>query len=634
MKKEKITRKKLTEELNKISQDGISTDTMHLKKDMCAQFSDPDEWIREYVVNAYDAKANLCEIWGEENSKETTIFVKDNGHGMDRQGMHDFFTIYRSRKKGGPRRAIGMFGIGKMSIAAIPCQTKFFVQTSTGAECWEVETGSLLEEKPIRLNKVSQVPEHGTLFAITFKKKEKLINVLKKLHGILRKYTRYLPLDTYVCFPEDKENKKEEYKERIGEEWSADTELFGHSTNFISEGNEFEIILGIGPASHEIYQNRVFISDQYNLLTHDLTNSFNLPNLRIRVDSLDLELPFGRHCLSNEDVLIPLVRHLRKNVFPDYFELLIKNWQAGRLRDSGPKISRIEEMVVELIMFWPHLEASWGNFPVFNIFDHKKVSLAGLEKMVTETGNIYLAETENTGVDYSFFDGPVLTIDQPAYSLNFLKKYFQKELVNLSLNDVVIEAPSTSCPPLTEQDLKFEEGLGIDLEVVKENLDSNFGWDRNTSSESGSIGKSKIDFDDIPREIKDASNDFRKLTWKVNYLVGKDGKTPCKTHRFIVNNDTVILNLYHPDVKKLVKLSLKAPKLAAHWAVAMCLTEDNRILSHLSSERREDLLLLDVMTRVEFREGTGGKKSYDELNRLKRSMWKLLKDHEFDFSKN
>jgi len=634
MKNEKITRKKLAEELEKLGRRGIGADNLHLKKDMCAQFSDPNEWIREYVVNAYDAKADHCEIWGEETSMETIIYVKDDGHGMDRQGLLDFFTLYRSRKMEDSRRSIGMFGIGKMSVAAIPGQTKFFVQTSTGRECWEAETGSLLEEKPISLNKVNPVPEHGTLFAITFTRKEQLLVVLKKLCGILRKYTCYLALDTYVRFPEDKAKNISGYKEKIGDEWSADTELFGYSSSWVHNGNKFEIVLGIGPASHEIYQNRVYISDQYNLLTHDLEKSFKLPYLRIRVDSPGFELPFGRHCLSNEDVLTPLVRHLRKKVFPDYFKLLLNYRQDGNLKDTGLKSSMIEAMAIELIMFWPQLEESWSKFSVFNIYDHKRVSLAGLEKMVTRSGKIYLAETENTGVDYSYFDGPVLTMDQPANSLSFLKKYFEKELVNLSLNDVVMEAPSTFCPRLTEQDLKFQKGLGIDLEVLKNNLEPDPEKGQKASKNWGSTGKSRIDLEDIPREIKDAGNDFGKLKWKVNYLVGNDGKKACKTHRFIVMNDTVILNLYHPDVKKLVKLSLVAPKLASHWAVAMCLTEDNRILSHLSSEKREDLLVLDALSKVDSSEQNDDKMNREELNRMKRSMWKTLRDQRFDFSEN
>jgi len=43
---------------------GIQVDKKHLLSDMCSQFSNPREWVREYVVNAYDANAKICRISG------------------------------------------------------------------------------------------------------------------------------------------------------------------------------------------------------------------------------------------------------------------------------------------------------------------------------------------------------------------------------------------------------------------------------------------------------------------------------------------------------------------------------------------------------------------------------------------
>ena len=68
------------------------------------------------------------------------------------------------------------------------------------------------------------------------------------------------------------------------------------------------------------------------------------------------------------------------------------------------------------------------------------------------------------------------------------------------------------------------------------------------------------------------------------------------------------------------------PKLAGHWAVAMCLTEDNRILPHLSSESREDLLMFDAMAKVISEEEISGKIQADDLRKMKQSFWDLLKN--------
>lgn len=631
MKKEKLTRKELSEALNQIRQEGIVADSRHLKKDMCAQFSDPDEWIREYVVNAFDANANQCQVWGTENENETSIYVKDNGQGMDKQGLLDFFTIYRSIKKMDKRNAIGKFGIGKMSVAAIPGQIRFLVQTSTGKESWEAEAGSLLAEDPITLTRVKPLTKQGTTFCITFKKEKTLLEVLKRLSSVLKKYTCYLPMETRVHFPETENN--DAYEERIVDDWSADNEQYGYTDCFTKNGRNFEIILGLGQTKHEIYQNKVFITNKYNLLAFDMKDSFDLPYLRIRVNSPDFELPFGRHCLSNEEVLKPLSKHLRTKVLPEYFEFLKKYWEAGRLRDPDKELSRLEEMVMDLNINLPLLKSPWSTFPVYKIYDNKKASLADLEQMVSNTGNIYLAESENTGVDYSFFDGPVVTLDQPTKNIDFLKQYFTKEMLNLSLNDVVIESPPALSLTLTQQELNFENGLGIDIQKLLQNQDnsSNSGGIYNKEAHNEDM---EIDTKKLPEEIKNASEAFAKLKWKVNYLVGTDGKTPCKTHRFIVKHNTVILNLYHPDVEKLVKLSLRSPELAGHWAVAMCLTEDNSILSHLSSENIEDLLIIDAMSKLASGEGLLSSNSPDEFSSIKESMMEWFSSRDYNFSNN
>ena len=96
----------------------------------------------------------------------------------------------------------------------------------------------------------------------------------------------------------------------------------------------------------------------------------------------------------------------------------------------------------------------------------------------------------------------------------------------------------------------------------------------------------------------DAKLELEDIIWRVNYLVGKDGQTPNLSHRFLFQKNTVILNLNHPDIKELVYFSGENPKLAGHWAVALCLLDEKNILSHISAEAREDLLLLDAMAKA------------------------------------
>lgn len=90
---------KFFKDILQIQKQGIQAHRQNIKQDMCAQFADPHEWIREYVVNAYDAGASYCFVSGKESDDVITIIIEDDGHGMDRQGIIDFNTIYRSQKK-------------------------------------------------------------------------------------------------------------------------------------------------------------------------------------------------------------------------------------------------------------------------------------------------------------------------------------------------------------------------------------------------------------------------------------------------------------------------------------------------------------------------------------------------------
>ncbi len=153
----------LTEKLQNIQDNGIQTHRQHLKRNMCTQFSDPYEFIREYVVNAYDASATFCLIRVSEDETSLKVGIHDNGSGMDFNRLKDFLTVFRSRKDNSMIKTVGRHGIGKLSVAALPGLTHFRAVTSTGKECHEFETDSLLDDHPIPINRNSLViPPQGT----------------------------------------------------------------------------------------------------------------------------------------------------------------------------------------------------------------------------------------------------------------------------------------------------------------------------------------------------------------------------------------------------------------------------------------------------------------------------------------
>jgi|WetSurMetagenome_2_1015567.scaffolds.fasta_scaffold00020_58 hypothetical protein len=95
-------------------------------------YAESIEFIRELVNNAYDADATLVEITVSEDSIE----IKDNGAGMDRDGLRQYFNIgsrqkvYSSKSPVYGRDRIGQFGIGK--FASLSACERFEVLTKKG----------------------------------------------------------------------------------------------------------------------------------------------------------------------------------------------------------------------------------------------------------------------------------------------------------------------------------------------------------------------------------------------------------------------------------------------------------------------------------------------------------------------
>ncbi len=110
----------------------VTVDKSHLITIGERLYSESIELIRELVNNAYDADATQVDI----KMTEEFIQIKDNGTGMDREGLKQYFNIgspEKLQKTKSPifgRDLIGQFGIGKFaSLSACEC---FEVYTQKG----------------------------------------------------------------------------------------------------------------------------------------------------------------------------------------------------------------------------------------------------------------------------------------------------------------------------------------------------------------------------------------------------------------------------------------------------------------------------------------------------------------------
>jgi hypothetical protein len=592
------TREILETELKTIEENGIRADRKNMKRNMYTQFADPFEFAREYVVNSYDAMATECYISGRETVNTVTVTIRDNGKGMDFQRIQDYFKIFRSRKDYPGIKAVGRFGVGKMSVAAVPGLLLFSGTTSTGTECWRFETDTLIDDRPVKLEQIEPVPPMGTKFEITLEKKMTLSKLLERIYDILYKYVRHLNIDVFFDLPEVDEEQNPIRKKLTEGAWNYDPKSLGREYQLFLFGTPIEVVMGIGNFEHELYQNRVFITSKYNLLSFDLEKEIKVPNLMIRINSEVFELTFGRHCLSNESVLIGLVKEIRTTILPQYINYLISCYNED-LIISSPDIARgIDEMVIGLLNLNQKCKV-WNTFPVFNVSGGSRISFQNLNDDIEDKGLVYIEATENEGTDYSMFNATVLKQRQPEGTLELIANAFGKRVINLDLHDTVLEILNNNEIVLSAEEKEFEKFLVFQpkQEVIDRILNAGI---KNSDRHSGKYSDMREQIENsigICEEAKIIEQDIMSLAWKVNYLVERDGKTSCYSRKFLITDRKIILNLFHPEIRQFVELSSINARLAAHWAMAMCLS-DPKLLPHITPDAREDILLIDAMSRI------------------------------------
>jgi len=597
MNPEEKPQQSLEEKLKNLERTGIQADRLHLKKNMCTQFADHYEFIREYVVNAYDASATFCLIKVSEDETSLRIGIHDNGNGMNFERLKDFLTVFRSRKDNPSIKSVGRHGIGKLSVASLPGLTHFRSVTSTGSECHEFETDSLLEDHPIEIRKNSHIPPQGTLFEITIRKDMSALKLVQKLSDILYTYVRFLPV-TIRFFVNDENWPKEPLVRSLNrDEWAYSPECYGRSYTVKLDGKYCEVVLGIGTGVHEIYQNRVFISSKYNLFSYGNSENIWIPNLMIRADSEAFDLPFGRHCLCNEEVLTVLSEEIRTKLVPAYFDYLTGHFDLKMSAGVPQIMEKTDELTIGLLSFRPSGN-TWSHYPVFRMVGGGRLSMTELNKRVRENNSLYIEAANCEGIDFSHFNGPVLSLEQPAGTMKLLESIYTENIVNLNSEDTVIEMPPSEKIKLTSEQKHFESFLAFrpamfdfgkfgftddkELDTIRRRRNSRFSLN---------------DYAGICEEAKIANRDLLDTVWQVNYLVERDGVTPCLRKKFMYRNNTIVLNLFHPEIKEFVQMATLNPNLAAHWAIAMCLA-DNKIFPHISDEIREDLMIIDAITRL------------------------------------
>jgi len=173
----------------------IRFDKSHLSSIGERLYTQSLDLIRELVANAYDADASKVEILIE---NETIIF-KDNGAGMNRKNLEQYFTIGSPFKKQNPvspifkRTRIGEFGIGKFAVLSL-CDRFELYTASSGYAATVIFDRSDFEQRidwqiPVVEHKIKKNQNTGTRVTLYQVKKQILIPDLE------RYLTNIFPLD-------------------------------------------------------------------------------------------------------------------------------------------------------------------------------------------------------------------------------------------------------------------------------------------------------------------------------------------------------------------------------------------------------------------------------------------------------
>jgi len=157
----------------------IRFDKAHLSSIGERLYSQSLDLIREMVANAYDADATKVEIKvdGED------LVVNDNGSGMDRLGLEQYFTIGSPYKKANPlsprfkRMRIGEFGIGKFAVLSLCSRFELFTSAEKYAATVIFDKNDFEKRADWSVPVVEHIPDGSNGTRVTLYRLKKSLSV-------------------------------------------------------------------------------------------------------------------------------------------------------------------------------------------------------------------------------------------------------------------------------------------------------------------------------------------------------------------------------------------------------------------------------------------------------------------------
>jgi len=212
----------------------VTIDKSHIITIGERMYAESIEFVRELVNNAYDADATMVEVIVTEDKIE----IRDNGSGMDWEGLKQYFNIGSQQKLYAPkspiykRDRIGQFGIGK--FASLSACKQFVVITKRDDFVGRVIFDKEQWEK---VGDVWQLPLE--ILSSDFRKQNGTTVILSGLDR------RFEPKDIETKIIEGTPIKAPHFRVRINNHTVTPRSLSGHRLPFL-EGTSF------GPLTGEI----------------------------------------------------------------------------------------------------------------------------------------------------------------------------------------------------------------------------------------------------------------------------------------------------------------------------------------------------------------------------------------------
>jgi len=292
----------------------VTIDKSHIITIGERMYAESIEFVRELVNNAYDADATLVEVVVEED----TIEIRDNGVGMDIEGLKQYFSIGSQEKLYAPkspmykRDRIGQFGIGK--FASLSACKRFEVITKK-----DEFVGRVIFDK-------EQWEKAGDVWQLPL---ERLIPDFRKQNGTTVILTgldrRFDPKDIEAKIIEGTPIKAPHFRVKINNHTVTPRSLTGHKLPFL-EGTSF------GPVAGEI----IILSETASIAS-DLGIEVKVKQVTIRRELFGMET-WGK-----------TMARVRGEVNADF--LPITSDRTGFIRDSDEyrEFLKVMEKVMESV---------------------------------------------------------------------------------------------------------------------------------------------------------------------------------------------------------------------------------------------------------------------------------------------